>query len=79
MDKDNLKDQPDKRRITVRGSNEQDVLFAIEEINIQRVLIPIENHLVDHVRGKNDSNLEFFFNKASLKSINIEKPRQEGG
>ena len=48
------------KKVTVSGANEADVDAAIEEINLQRVSIPVRPEHIDYVCGTNDENLNYF-------------------
>jgi hypothetical protein len=41
----------DKRKITVSGNSEQDVDEAIEDILLERVIIPLESSLIECICG----------------------------
>jgi hypothetical protein len=49
-----------KRKIVVSGRSEQDVASALNEIALERALIPVESTLIEHVCGENHKNLTFF-------------------
>jgi hypothetical protein len=68
----------DKRKITVIGKNERDVDGAIEEINIERVHLPIETHLIEYVCGHNDKNLTFFYDKSGVAQLNVDQDKASG-
>ena len=68
----------DKRKITVSGNSETDVDEAIEEILLERVVIPLESSLIECICGQNDSNLTFFQEKSGAVQISIDQDSSNG-
>ena len=67
----------DKRKITVYGKSEKDVEDAIEEIFLEKIVIPIEQQLAESVCS--NSNLNYFFEKSHVIDLNVEKNSHNGG
>jgi len=51
---------------------------ARDEIYLEKVHIPVEEHLLDFVCGHNDSNLYYFEQQTGAFNIRIEQGEQEG-
>ena len=68
----------DKRKIIISGRNEKDVADAMQDIAIERVYIPVDSTLIEHVCGENDKNLTFFQKQSGIIQIDVDQDKLTG-
>ena len=68
----------DKRKITISGKTERDVEDAIEEVVLERAVLPIDSTLIEYVCGYKDQNVRFFEEKSGVVQIDVDQDKFNG-
>ena len=76
VSKESSRETPDKKKITITGKRKEDVLAAKDEIYMEKVVIPVDENMIDFVCGPEDRNLEDFEKKSGVFNLRVDRGAQ---